>query len=97
MSDIRIDHGSIITMDPDRQILTDASLVIEGDRIKAIGPTNALASAFPAAKVIDAGRMAVLPGLIDAHAHAGHSLIRSMGGEDNAEWYRACDTVFRFR
>jgi imidazolonepropionase len=46
--------------------LSDAALVIEGDRVAWTGP----ASRAPAAdEVADAGGRAVLPGFVDSHAH----------------------------
>ena len=45
-------------------------VVIEGDRIAAVGPTNSLE--IPAdAKVIDCSGKTLMPGLISAHAHVG--------------------------
>ena len=49
---------------------TDQAIVIEGDRIKAVGPAGAT-PAPAGANVVDLGKYAVLPGLIDAHTHLG--------------------------
>jgi cytosine/adenosine deaminase-related metal-dependent hydrolase len=35
-----------------------------------------------------------LPGLIDAHAHAGHGLIKTMGGGRSDLWYSACERAY---
>jgi imidazolonepropionase-like amidohydrolase len=45
--------------------LENASILIEGDRIKAVGSVSAPANA----QIIDLSRMIVLPGLIDCHTH----------------------------
>ncbi len=37
--------------------------------------------------------MAVVPGLMDGHAHAGHSLLRTLGMH-NETWYRACNDIY---
>jgi cytosine/adenosine deaminase-related metal-dependent hydrolase len=37
--------------------------------------------------------MVVLPGLIDGHAHAGHSLLRTLGMH-NDTWYKACEEIY---
>lgn len=94
MADIRIDDATLITMDPQRRMIDAGSVVIEGDRITAIGPTAEIAAAHPADTVIDGSRMAVLPGLIDVHAHAGHGLIKTMGGGDGTAWFKACGDVY---
>ncbi len=44
-------------------------ILIEGDRIKAVGPIAQLQGQARGARVIDLSQMTVLPGLIDAHTH----------------------------
>ncbi|HLY61075.1 MAG TPA: amidohydrolase family protein [Terriglobia bacterium] len=45
-------------------------ILIEGDRIKEIGPENQVQSRVPSgARIIDLSQSTVLPGLIDAHTH----------------------------
>jgi imidazolonepropionase-like amidohydrolase len=52
------------------RVLTDQAILIEGDRIKEVGPTQAVSSHAPAnARVIDLSSSTVLPGLIDCHTH----------------------------
>lgn len=48
------------------------SVLIEGDRIAAVGP-DAEFGEQPAAEVVDAGGLTLMPGLIDCHVHIGHS------------------------
>jgi imidazolonepropionase-like amidohydrolase len=50
------------------KVLTDQTIVIDGERITAVGPTGSVA--VPAhAHLIDLSRATVLPGLIDTHTH----------------------------
>ena len=77
MSTLRIEGGTLISMDPERRIIDDAVLVIDGDRIAAVGSRADIPPATDNDACIDARRMAVLPGLIDCHAHAGHGLVHS--------------------
>ncbi len=46
--------------------LTDAALLVEGERIVAVGGPEVIPDGVP---VIDLGAATVLPGLIDAHSH----------------------------
>ncbi len=48
--------------------IDNATIVVEGDRIAAVGPASSIA--IPAgATVIDAAGKTIMPGLVDAHAH----------------------------
>jgi cytosine/adenosine deaminase-related metal-dependent hydrolase len=94
MADILIKHGVLIPVDPERQILPDGAVAIEKDRIVAVGPTAEVARLHPAAKVIDARGKAIVPGLIDAHAHAGHGLLKNVGGDRSDLWLEACEGAY---
>lgn len=51
-------------------MLTDHALLIEGDRIKDVGPTARVLARVPKeTPVLDLRRLTVLPGLIDVHVH----------------------------
>jgi len=47
----------------------NVAILIDNDRISALGPAPELVAKHPDAKVIDLGGATVLPGLIDAHTH----------------------------
>ncbi|MCP8940757.1 amidohydrolase family protein [Alsobacter sp. SYSU M60028] len=94
MADILITGGVLIPVDPQRRILQDGAVAIAGDRILAVGPTAEVVAAHDAPTRIDARGKAVLPGLIDGHAHAGHGLIKTMGGGRSDLWYKACESAY---
>ena len=48
-------------------VLTNAAVVVEGDRIKSVGPWSS--TSVPGAEVIDLSRYTGIPGLIDVHTH----------------------------
>ena len=51
-------------------MLTNQAILIDGDRIKEVGPADAVAGHAPKdARVIDLRSATVLPGLIDCHTH----------------------------
>ena len=67
--DILIEKGVILTLDPERRILTDGAIAIRGDRIAAIGKTAEIKEDFEGRKTIDASSRLVMPGLVDGHSH----------------------------
>src|SRR5213594_3155741 len=48
---------------------SNVGILVEGERIKAVGPLAQVQGQAPTARVIDLSQMTVLPGLIDAHTH----------------------------
>jgi 5-methylthioadenosine/S-adenosylhomocysteine deaminase len=72
MSRLVIDNGAVLTMDDARSVYFGGHVVIDDDRITAVGVGRYDPRGDPAggqATVIDATGMAVLPGLIDLHYH----------------------------
>lgn len=95
MCDIIIKHGSVITMDPARRIIEDGAVAVQGNRIVAVGPTQEVAADYPAVREIDASQMVIMPGLIDGHAHAGHTLVKSLGTDLGDSWHEACFRIYQ--
>src|ERR1700752_183643 len=69
--DILIEHGTLLTLNADRHIVTDGAVAIRGDRIAAVGKTADLRAKFKGRKTIDASLRIVMPGIVDGHAHLG--------------------------
>jgi 5-methylthioadenosine/S-adenosylhomocysteine deaminase len=87
MDDILLEHGTVVTMDPARTIITDGSILIHKGRIVAVGKGDEIAKSA-AQEVVDCRGKLIIPGLIDAHGHAGHSLIKTLGGDTYQVWMR---------
>ena len=86
MSDLLLLHGTIVTVDAERRIIEDGAIAISGDRIVDIGSASDLAPRHQDKKVVDCQGKLIIPGLIDAHGHAGHVLIRSIAADTNSMW-----------
>ena len=96
--DLLLRHGHILTIDPQRRILTDGSIAIRGDRIVAVGPDRDVAATYTAPLVKDLRGGLVHPGLIDAHAHAGSmEAIRGFTPKDTANWEVVEHALWPFR
>jgi len=88
------DADWVVTMDDAGTEWPRASVLIQGQRILAIGPTASLDAALldQADEVIDARGHVVIPGLINTHHHMFQSLTRAIPAAQNAElfsWLRA--------
>jgi imidazolonepropionase-like amidohydrolase len=66
-------NARIITMKGD-EVIEDGTLVVERNRIQAVGPSSSVE--IPrGANVIECAGQTIMPGLIDVHAHMWHSSI----------------------
>ncbi|HEV2387774.1 MAG TPA: amidohydrolase family protein [Candidatus Acidoferrales bacterium] len=61
-----IKFGTLITEDGESQVLKDAVVLVEGDRIRSVGAGLAIPAG---AKVIDLSGYTGMPGMIDMHTH----------------------------
>lgn len=73
-----ITNAKLITWEKDNRILNDHALLIEGDRIKAIGRTVDLSKKYPNEEKLDARGQYVMPGSICAHTHFYGAYARGM-------------------
>ena len=79
--DMLVQGGSIVTMNPRRQIFADGSIAIDQNRILAVGRAQDLESTYRAQTIIDAKRKVVFPGLINNHAHLQENILRGLGDD----------------
>jgi len=69
---LALTHARIITMKGD-EVIEDGTIVIDGNRIAAVGKNVAIPAG---AKTIDAAGKTIMPGIVDVHWHG------SMGSDD---------------
>ena len=62
----------IVTMDPDRRIVADGSVLISGGRIERVGKASELAG-VPAETIIDGTGMVLTPGFVNGHMHISYA------------------------
>ena len=67
-------HGArfIMTLDPERRIIQDGSIIVEGQRILQVGKAAELES-VTADRVIDGSEMVVTPGFCNGHMHISYA------------------------
>lgn len=86
--DLVIGNATVITMNGRREVLRDAELVIQGNRIAKVGkPRRGIKKGV--ARYIDARGKVVLPGLIHSHLHACQTLCRNHAdGRELLDWLK---------
>ncbi len=70
-----IQGGTVLSLDPELGDFTPGDVLIEGDKIVAVGPGLANGEV----EVIDATGMIVMPGFVDSHRHIWEGLLRNIG------------------
>ncbi|MYD09577.1 MAG: putative aminohydrolase SsnA [Chloroflexi bacterium] len=71
-------NAQLITLGAEPRILPDAALLVDGERIAAIGERADLEARHPAADIVDARGQYVMPGGICAHTHFYGAYARGM-------------------
>lgn len=70
---LKVDNARfLITVDPQRRIIGNGTIVTDGQRITHVGKASDLTS-VPADRVIDATEMVVTPGFINGHLHVSYA------------------------
>ncbi len=82
MQQILIKNGYIISMNQLRQVFDGGDVLIEGDKIIAVGQVPG-GLVKPDAEIIDAIGKLVLPGLVNTHVHLSQQLGRGLGDDVN--------------
>jgi 5-methylthioadenosine/S-adenosylhomocysteine deaminase len=79
--DLLVTGGTVITVDPERRVLTPGAVAIRGADIEAVGSPDELRQAYTPARVIDASGRVVMPGLINTHGHAPMVMYRGLADD----------------
>lgn len=80
MSQILIKNGYVISMNKNREIFKNGSVLIEDDKIKAVGKVeHSLVNAD--AEIYDAQGKIILPGLVNTHVHLSQQLGRGVADD----------------
>jgi 8-oxoguanine deaminase len=82
----------LVTMDADRREIRNGGLLIERNRIVAVGPSDALPAA--ADEVIDLAGHVVIPGLINTHHHMFQCLTRVVPPAQDGELFDWLTALF---
>lgn len=82
MGSILIENGAVLTVDDAGTLHEPGYVLIEGDTIAAVESGAAPAAVRASAgTVIDATRMAVMPGMVNAHTHLFQTFLRGLADD----------------
>ncbi|UCC76952.1 MAG: amidohydrolase [Anaerolineales bacterium] len=70
------EHGTLVTVDEQRRIISDGAMAVQGGRFLAIDKTRTLRERFPAEPRTDLQGRVVTPGLVNTHVHLAQAMIR---------------------
>lgn len=76
--DLIVYGGVVVTLDADRNLISDGALAVRGGYIVFVGKASEVRSRFSATETLGGSDKLVLPGLIDGHNHAPHFLSKGM-------------------
>src|SRR5439155_11369561 len=76
--DLLLMNGAVVTMDPGGNVYLDGAAAIRGKEIVAVATTAELAARYVPRETRDCRDCAIIPGLINAHAHVPMSLLRGL-------------------
>jgi cytosine/adenosine deaminase-related metal-dependent hydrolase len=82
---ILIKGGCVLTLDSGVGDFEQADVLIENGKISAVRPSISA----PNAEVIDAGRMIVMPGMVDTHRHMWQGILRNVLPDGSLDDYIA--------
>lgn len=80
-ADLMIIGATVVTLNPARDILQDAVIVIRGSQIVAVEADPAHRAAWQAKRVINAAGRVVFPGLVNTHTHLFQTLLKGLGDD----------------
>ena len=92
--DLLLEAGHALTVGGPSPVIEDAALAIDDGVIVAVGPAHQVTASYEARDRISLPHGVMMPGLVDAHSHAGHGFVRATP-DDLDGWLAACDALYR--
>ena len=79
--DTLIEARWVLPVEPQGVVLDHHAVVVDAGRIEAILPHRQARSAYRPSQVVELGEHVLLPGLVNAHTHAGMTLMRGFADD----------------
>jgi 5-methylthioadenosine/S-adenosylhomocysteine deaminase len=82
----------LITMNERREVLEQASVYVEKDRILGLGTRRQLQQQQPEAELVDCAGRIVMPGMVNTHTHLFQTLLKGLGDDMVLKKWFTCMT-----
>lgn len=73
--------GVVLTMNAAMDLFPDGAVAIRGDRIVAVGPSDAIRQQYVADDLVLCDGQVIMPGLVNTHTHAAMTLLRGLADD----------------
>ncbi|MER3543685.1 MAG: amidohydrolase [Chloroflexota bacterium] len=80
-ADLILKGGIVVTMNAAGDVFDPGAVVVQGDRIVAVGPAAEVTAQYTARETVDCAGQAVIPGLVNAHTHLPMTLLRGLADD----------------
>ncbi len=92
----RFENAIVVTLGTRNAVLWDSTVVVEGEKVSAIGKTAEMRNRFPDGDVVDCAGKLVMPGFICAHHHFYSTMARGMAipGEPAANFVQILERLW---
>jgi len=80
-ADLILKGGIVVTMNAAGDVFDPGAVVVQGDRIVAVGPVAEVTAQYTARETVDCAGQAVIPGLVNAHTHLPMTLLRGLADD----------------
>ncbi len=80
-ADLILTNGVVVTMNASGDLFARGAVAIRGQDIVAVGPADDILAGWEATEVVDCDGAAIVPGLVNAHAHVPMSLLRGLADD----------------
>ena len=79
--DLLIVGGTVLTMEPGCEPITDGAVAVANGRIAAVGLAENLLEHMPTGEVVNAAGCIVMPGMVNTHSHLAMALMRGLADD----------------
>lgn len=92
----RFENAIVVTLGSKNRVLWDSAVVVDGEKVAAVGSTAELRKRFPAGSAIDCRGKVILPGFICTHHHFYSTMARGMAvpGEPAANFVQILERLW---